>query len=88
MHKTFETTVDTYHHMTKMVIDQFKVKYRSPYSESSLWKGIPIEFLPTFKQLFGTGYLIKYRGTSKDYYSRPQAHCHKQYADTFAVYRK
>ena len=30
----------------------------------------------------------EFRGKSKGQYRRPQAYMHKQYADTFAVYKK
>ena len=68
--------------------DKFTSKYASPHEETSIFIGVPIRYLETFKALFGQGYLIKYRGKSKGEYVRPQAYCHKDYADTFAVYKK
>ena len=75
-------------------------KYISPSSETSAFKGIPINLydevtrmLPMKKRR------IIYRGTSKSvkglqppqwfrkaWYKRPQSFCHKFAADTFAIY--
>jgi|TARA_B100001094_G_C18071039_1_gene740019 hypothetical protein len=86
----FENQLALFHGAALNARDIFIKRYKSPYKEQSIFKSIPIKYLDTFKLLFGKGYLIKYRGTSKlDIgYIRPQEHCHKEYADTFAVYRK
>ena len=62
-------------------------KYISPSSETSAFKGIPINLydgvtrmLPIKKRR------IKFRGKSKPWYKRPQSFCHKFAADTFAIY--
>ena len=62
-------------------------KYISPSSETSAFKGIPINLydgvtrmLPMKKRR------IKFRGKSKTWYKRPQSFCHKFAADTFAIY--
>ena len=62
-------------------------KYISPSSETSAFKGIPINLydgvtrmLPMKKRR------IKFRGKSKPWYKRPQSFCHKFAADTFAIY--
>ena len=57
--------------------------------ESSLYKGIPIvyRYHPLVRELMKTRvFSVKYRGCSKKGYSRPQNGCHKEYADTFAIY--
>ena len=57
--------------------------------ESSLYKGIPIvyRYHPLVRKLMKTRlFSVKYRGCSKKGYSRPQNGCHKEYADTFAIY--
>ena len=57
--------------------------------ESSLYKGIPIVYRydPLVRELMKTRlFSVKYRGCSKKGYSRPQNGCHKEYADTFAIY--
>tara|TARA_B100000676_G_C17502954_1_gene544093 strand:- start:123 stop:458 length:336 start_codon:yes stop_codon:yes gene_type:complete len=57
--------------------------------ESSLYKGIPIvyRYHPLVRELMKTRlFSVKYRGCSKEGYSRPQNGCHKEYADTFAIY--
>ena len=57
--------------------------------ESSLYKGIPIVHRhdPIVRELMKTRlFSVRYRGCSKKGYSRPQQHCHKEYADTFAIY--
>ena len=68
-------------------------KYISPENESSTFKGIPIwlRHSDEVRNLMMTRkFSVKYRGTSKpcgkDSYFRPQSHCHKQWADTFAIY--
>lgn len=57
--------------------------------ESSLYKGIPIvyRYHPLVRELMKTRlFSVKYRGCSKKGYKRPQNGCHKDYADTFAIY--
>jgi len=68
-------------------------KYLSPENESSTFKGIPISlrYSDEVRNLMMTRkFSVKYRGTSKhcgnETYIRPQSHCHKEYADTFAIY--
>ena len=70
-------------------------KYLSPENESSTFKGIPISlrYSDEVRNLMMTRkFSVKYRGTSKfcnmgtENYIRPQSYCHKEYADTFAIY--
>ena len=68
-------------------------KYLSPENESSTFKGIPISMRHSdeVRNLMMTRkFSVKYRGTSKhcgkDTYIRPQSYCHKDHADTFAIY--
>ena len=65
--------------------------YISPHYEYSLFKGIPISerYSDEVKSLMQSGsYRIKYRGKSKLGWTRPQSYTTKQYADTFAIYRR
>ena len=71
-------------------------KYISPENESSVFKGIPIDLRNSdeVRNLMMTRmFSVKYRGTSKigyvnspSFYNRPQSYCHKEWADTFAIY--
>ena len=56
--------------------------------EQSLYKGIPIvyRYHPLVRELMKTRlFSVKYRGCSKKVIN-PQNGCHKEYADTFAIY--
>ena len=64
-------------------------KYQSPITESSCFKGIPIEFRyhPTIRNIMKSRlFSVKYRGSSKLGYKRPQNYTVRDYADTFAIY--
>jgi hypothetical protein len=64
-------------------------KYISPKLEESVFKGIPISLRDSdeVRNLMMTRkFSVKYRGKSKVGYTRPQAYCLKDYADTFAIY--
>ena len=70
-------------------------KYLSPENETSIFKGIPIEYRTheSIRNLLMTKkFTIKYRGSSirkRDYYyKRPQSHCHRMFAETFAIYER
>jgi hypothetical protein len=70
-------------------------KYLSPEKEASVFKGIPIALRHSdeVRNLMMTRkFTAKYRGKSKYWghltYIRPQSHCHKEFADTFAIYPK
>ena len=63
--------------------------YKSPNFEASVFKGIPISERqnPIVRKLMKSKlFSVKYRGTSKVNYNRPQNYCHKDNADTFAIY--
>ena len=65
-------------------------KYLSTHYEQSIAKGIPMKYLPLFKEfsLKVKGLRIRYRGKSKPGYRRVSSFCHMAYADTFAIYKK
>jgi len=65
-------------------------KYLSTDFECSIAKGIPMKYLPLFKEfsLKVKGLRIRYRGKSKPGYRRVSSFCHMAYADTFAIYKK
>ena len=76
------------------IVNPCMIKYLTPLAlnETSLAKNIPMKYLKYFQEITGRGngmrVRYKYRGTSKPHlnYRRPQANCHRRYADTFAVY--
>ena len=51
--------------------------FKSPANETSEFKGIPLDLQAK---------VLKYRGTSKPGYCRPQSNTIKYHADTFAIY--
>ena len=64
-------------------------KYKSPTHESSCFKGIPIKYRyhPSVNNIMKSRmFSVKYRGSSKLGYKRPQNYTVKDYADTFAIY--
>ena len=64
-------------------------KYKSPTNESSCFKGIPIKYRyhPTVRHIMKSRlFSVKYRGSSKLGYQRPQSNTVRDYADTFAIY--
>ena len=65
-------------------------KYLSHPLECSIAKGIPIKYLPLFKEFSKKvkGLRIRYRGKSKPGYKRVSSFCHMAYADTFAIYKR
>jgi len=61
--------------------------FRSPNSETSMFKGIPMALFEKVTRLLpNKDRRIKFRGKSKLGYKRPAAHTIKEFADTFAVY--
>ena len=61
--------------------------FRSPSSEESMFKGIPMLLYRKVTRLLPCkDRRIKFRGKSKPGYTRPQSHTIKEFADTFAVY--
>lgn len=63
-------------------------QYRSPVDEFSIAKNIPLKYLNMFYMYSKKvkPLRIRYRGKSKFNYKRPQEHCHKVMADSFAIY--
>ena len=61
--------------------------FRSPNSETSMFKGIPMALFEKVTRLLpNKDRRIKFRGPSTATYTRPQSHMIKEFADTFAVY--
>ena len=63
-------------------------QYKSPESETSLYKGIPIQYLPEVKSLFNSlgisvRYLFRGRRSRKN-----KSYCLLSDAQTFAVYQR
>jgi len=79
-------------------------KYQSPIEEASFAKGIPMKYLKQIQAatLFADGMQgvkglrYAFRGAAKyktsanktGYHKRPQAFCHKDMAETFAIYER
>ncbi len=61
--------------------------FRSPNSETSMFKGIPMALFEKVTRLLpNKDRRIRYRGSSTPSYKRPQSYMIKEFADTFAVY--
>ena len=82
--KVFERVVNPL--LVKHLLDPFK------YKGSCIAAGIPIKYLPYFKEVSASRRAKKlryrYRGVSKPGYARPQSFCHMHGADTFSVYNR
>ena len=66
-------------------------RFMAPASENAIMKGIPNschnhEMAKRLSKIIKIR--EKYRGKSKYGYTRPVAHCHKEFADTFAIYER
>ena len=77
-----------YYQKLKTAGNSLAKKYLSHPLECSIAKGIPIKYLPLFKEFSRKvkGLRIRYRGNSKPGYRRPRDFVHRAYADTFAIY--
>lgn len=65
----------------------FLNKFKSPAKETSAFKGIPMDLQgEVLKLLPSKNRRLKYRGTSKPGFKRPQSNTIRAYADTFAIY--
>ena len=79
-----------YYQKLKETGNSLAKKYLSHSLECSIAKGIPIKYLPLFKEFSRKvkGLRIRYRGNSKPGYRRPRDFVHMAYADTFAIYTR
>jgi hypothetical protein len=79
-----------YYQKLKETGNSLAKKYLSHPLECSIAKGIPIKYLPLFKEFSRKvkGLRIRYRGNSKPGYRRPRDFVHMAYADTFAIYKR
>lgn len=67
----------------------FNLSKYATTDENSLYKGIPVAYRyhPTVRELMKSRlFSVRYRGGSKPGYNRPQSYCHKDMAETFAIY--
>lgn len=67
----------------------FDIMQYETKNDNALYKGIPAvyRYHPAVRDLMKTRlFSVKYRGRSKEGYKRPQNYCHKDYAETFAIY--
>ena len=77
------------------VVNPLLMKYMTdPFGEEvSIAKGIPMKYLPYFQEVSSQPNAkpvrYKFRGSSfGEHYKRPQSFCHKDWAETFAIYHK
>jgi hypothetical protein len=77
-----------YYNKLKKVANVLAKKYKGHPLERGIAKGIPIKYLPLFKEFSKKvkPLRIRYRGKSKPSYRRPRDYVHMAYADTFAIY--
>ena len=90
--------------MNNIKVIDILTKYQSPIEEASFAKGIPMKYLKQIQaaMLFSDtiqgvkGFRYAFRGAAKyktsanktGYHKRPQAFCHKNMAETFAIYER
>ena len=74
----------------KDVGNKIAKQYISHPNESSIAKGIPMNYLIFFKEFSKKvkPLRIRYRGKSKPGYRRVSSFCHMAYADSFAIYHR
>ena len=79
-----------YYKKLKRTANQIAKKYKGRPSERGIAKGIPMKYLPLFKEFSKKvkPLRIRYRGKSKSNYRRPVDYVHMAYADSFAIYRR
>ena len=79
-----------YYQKLKRVGNKIAKKYLAHPNEQCIAKAIPIRYLPIFKEfsLKVKPLRIRYRGNSTAQYIRPQSFCHKDRANSFAIYYK
>ena len=77
-----------YYQKLKKVGNSIAKKYKGHPLEKGIAKGIPMKYLPLFKEFSKKvkPLRIRYRGNSKPGYRRPRDYVHMAYADTFAIY--
>ena len=77
-----------YYNKLKKVANTLAKKYKGHPLERGIAKGIPMKYLPLFKEFSKKvkPLRIRYRGNSKPGYRRPRDYVHMAYADTFAIY--
>ena len=77
-----------YYQKLKKVGNQIAKKYKGHPLERGIAKGIPMKYLPLFKEFSKKvkPLRIRYRGNSKLGYRRPRDYVHMAYADSFAIY--
>ena len=77
-----------YYNKLKRTANTLAKKYKGHPLERGIAKGIPMKYLPLFKEFSKKvkPLRIRYRGNSKPGYRRPRDYVHMAYADTFAIY--
>ena len=80
-------TIKSIHCYFPQETQDFLNKFKSPANETSAFKGIPMDLQgEVLKLLPCKNRRLKYRGTSKPGFKRPQSNTIRAYADTFAIY--
>lgn len=79
-----------YYQKLKRVGNKIAKKYLAHPNEQGIAKNIPMKYLDLFYEfsLKVKPLRIRYRGKSKTGYDRPASFCHKNMADSFAIYYK
>ena len=77
-----------YYQKLKKVGNQIAKKYKGHPLERGIAKGIPMKYLPLFKEFSKKvkPLRIRYRGNSKPGYRSPREYVLMGYADSFAIY--
>ena len=69
----------------ELLLKTLRKKYKSPESEESFWKGVPMKYLPLMKKYFRGEFVYRPRGGT--YTSASRRHnCTMVDATSFAVY--
>ena len=77
-----------YYKKLKRTANQIAKKYKGRPSERGIAKGIPMKYLPLFKEFSKKvkPLRFRYRGNSKPGYRRDPSYVLLNYADSFAIY--
>ena len=81
MNKQMELLNEKYH--KEALVEQLNRNYKSPASEESFWKGLPMHYLPLMKKYFRGEFVNRPRGGS---YNTMPLNCRMADATSFAVY--
>ena len=81
MNRQMELLNEKYH--KEALVEQLNRNYKSPASEESFWKGLPMHYLPLMKKYFRGEFVYRPRGGT---YRNTRHSCTMTDATSFAVY--